>query len=529
MLAFRPASPARRLRMPWKRLLTVGRAFELLRADLLEHLRLLRREIGFEYLRFHALFHDEMRVYAEDSSGRPVYQWKHVDRVLDDTLALGFRHVIELNSMPALLASGDRAIFNFKMNVTSPRDYAKWEALVRAFVEHCAERHGIDEILHWYFECWNEPDLEGFWSGTQEEYFQLYAASARAVKSVHPALRVGGPASSRGRWVAELVRWCRANAVPLDFVSTHQYPQDEYCLFPDRAGSPHAPDRFFVDSIREVRATVDREAGPGFPLLYTEWNTQNGAPGRPVSWENNPDLDTLYSGSAALHYCSALDRTVDMLGWWTASDLFEFQDALGMPSAPFSHGGYGLVTVRGTPKPAFHALRFLSRLTGRVLEPELPADRPPLAGALASEHPDRVRVLVWNHQSHEETPRAWSTRLRIPLPPALSGAERLQLVELAVGVGHGSAYEVWRAMGEPQNLGRTEEDALRLLSEPACRVLHLTPADAHAEWQLQLEPRAFAFFELSLPGAPTAAKPAGSTHAAGSASALNRLLSYQPR
>lgn len=115
------AAMVRHLRHPWKRLITVGRAYELLRHDLLEHLKILQDRIGFEYTRFHAIFHDEMQVYSEDEQGRPVYQWKHVDRILDDTRALGLRHVIELNSMPTLLASGTQTIFNLKMNVTPPK------------------------------------------------------------------------------------------------------------------------------------------------------------------------------------------------------------------------------------------------------------------------------------------------------------------------------------------------------------------------------------------------------------------------
>lgn len=524
MLHCTHSSDDRHLRHPWKRLVTVGRAYELLRHDLLEHLKILQDRIGFEYTRFHAIFHDEMQVYSEDDQGRAVYQWKHVDRILDDTRALGLRHVIELNSMPALLASGTQTIFNFKMNVTPPKSYEKWEALVRAFVEHLVERYGIAEIRQWYFECWNEPDLSGFWSGTQEEYFHLYAASARAVKAVHPDLQVGGPATSRGQWVADFIRFCRRENVPMDFVATHQYPQDEYCLFENRVGSPHAPDMFFIDSIRDVRATVDREAGAGFPLLYTEWNTQNAAPGRAVSWSRNPDLDTLYSGSSALHYLAHLDETTDMFGWWTASDLFEFQgEPVGMPTAAFS-SGYGLLTVRGAPKPAFHALRFLGQLTGRLMAINLgDAPRPALAGALAVEFTDRVRLLVWNHQSHAAAPEGvWKTSTCFELPERLAAASAVQQVNLHVKPGHGAAYETWLAMGSPQNLTRTEEEALRLSAEPLASISRLEVRNGQAQLEMELGPCEFLFIELSLPGQPSKERAEESTD-----QKLNSLLSYK--
>jgi xylan 1,4-beta-xylosidase len=37
-------------------------------------------------------------------------------------------------------------------------------------------------VRTWYFEVWNEPNLtDGFWAGTQQQYFDLYAATARAI------------------------------------------------------------------------------------------------------------------------------------------------------------------------------------------------------------------------------------------------------------------------------------------------------------------------------------------------------------
>ncbi|RLF04204.1 MAG: hypothetical protein DRK00_07230 [Thermoprotei archaeon] len=45
-----------------------------------------------------------------------------------------------------------------------------------------------------YWEVWNEPDMDRFWSGSPEEYFNLYEAVARALKEAAPEHLVGGPA-----------------------------------------------------------------------------------------------------------------------------------------------------------------------------------------------------------------------------------------------------------------------------------------------------------------------------------------------
>ena len=78
-------------------------------------------------------------------------------------------------------------------------------------------------MSRWAFEVWNEPNLEVFWSGTPQEYFRLYDVSARAVKSVHPDLRVGGPSSAAAGWIGELLGHLEGSDLPLDFLSTHVY------------------------------------------------------------------------------------------------------------------------------------------------------------------------------------------------------------------------------------------------------------------------------------------------------------------
>ena len=76
---------------------------------------------------------------------------------------------------------------------------------------HWKERYGENEVATWYFEVWNEPNLDGFWLGSsakkgktdeefskyaQQEYFKLYASTAKAVKAVSSRFRVGGPATA---------------------------------------------------------------------------------------------------------------------------------------------------------------------------------------------------------------------------------------------------------------------------------------------------------------------------------------------
>jgi xylan 1,4-beta-xylosidase len=174
-----------------------GRVAEGLRADWQRHLALVHRECGFEYLRMHGLLQDELGVYSEDKQGRPVYNFQYIDAVYDAILNTGMRPFVEFGFMPQRLASGEKTIFWWKGNITPPRDYARWEALIHALVQHWTRRYGQHEVRQWYFEVWNEPNLKDlFWSGDQDEYFKLYDATIRAIKSVSTEYRVGGPATA---------------------------------------------------------------------------------------------------------------------------------------------------------------------------------------------------------------------------------------------------------------------------------------------------------------------------------------------
>jgi len=129
-IVLQPAQEARELRMPWRNAIAVGRGYEQLRADVLEHLRLVQRAIGYRYCRFHGIFHDDVRVVRRRPDGTLAFQWHQVDKIYDALLALGLRPFVELNSMPQALASGNQRLFSWGMNVTPPRDYTEWGTLV---------------------------------------------------------------------------------------------------------------------------------------------------------------------------------------------------------------------------------------------------------------------------------------------------------------------------------------------------------------------------------------------------------------
>jgi xylan 1,4-beta-xylosidase len=95
----------------------------------------------------------------------------------------------------------------------------------RPLGKHCVDRYGINEVATWNFEVWNEPNIV-FWSGTKEQYLELYRQSVTALKGVDTRLRVGGPSTAQAAWVGDLLAFCSDQQVPIDFASSHVYPDD---------------------------------------------------------------------------------------------------------------------------------------------------------------------------------------------------------------------------------------------------------------------------------------------------------------
>ena len=207
----------------FKECIGAGRANEGLRADWQQQLAYVKKECDFKYIRMHGLLTDDMGVYREDKNGNPEYNFQYVDVLYDFILSIGMKPFVELGFMPEALASGKQTIFWWRGNVTPPKDYNKWAELIRTLTLHFTQRYGANEVKTWYFEVWNEPNLNvnGFWAGTQEEYFKLYKYSAEAIKSVNKEYRVGGPATAGAAWEPEMIDFCMKNSVSLDFISTH--------------------------------------------------------------------------------------------------------------------------------------------------------------------------------------------------------------------------------------------------------------------------------------------------------------------
>lgn len=460
--------------------LSVGSDFPgtLIRDDSQVQLKTLVDELGFRYIRFHAIFHDVLgTVRIED--GKTIYDWTKIDQLYDDLLARRIRPFVELGFTPNALATSQNKIFYWQGNTSHPAP-GRWKDLVESFVRHVEQRYGQAEVRTWFFEVWNEPNLSGFWEGAdQKAYFDLYDLTSHSIKAIDPSLRVGGPSTAGAAWVPEFLDHVAQSGAAVDFVTTHTYGVDGGFL--DQSGkedtklspSPNA----IVGDVRNVREQISASKFPNLPLYFTEWSTSY----------TPRDLvhDSYISAPYILSKLKATRGLAQGMSYWTYTDLFEEP---GPPPTPF-HGGFGLLNREGIRKPAYFAYKYLHVLQGR----EIPMEDPQ---ALAAAEEEKFSAVIWDFQQpHQDVsnrpfyskivPSAPAPAVEVKVRHLKPGSYRLETHR--TGFRNNDPYTAYIEMGAPKDLQAAQLDRLRMLT------LDLPEADR----VVQIE--SSGFYEFRLP------------------------------
>ena len=429
-------APKTRFDHYWEKCVGSCHAYTALREDYRMMLRKAKKDLGFQYVRFHGIFNDQMSVVREVEPGKYEYNFVNIDNILDFLLSIDMKPFLELSFMPTPFASGDQTCFYYKGNVTMPKSFELWDGLIVELLKHLESRYGIEEMEKWFFEVWNEPDLDFFFAGSQEDYFLLYEHTARAVKSAGKNLKVGGPATANNEWIPDLISYCEKNSVPLDFISTHHYPSDD----PNWNADMHL-DNFFGEEVSLNSEEIDRrglltkmvriakhEAG-NLPLYYTEWNTSAN--------EGDEFHDTPYS--SALVTKTLIDNYgyVEAYSFWTFSDIFEEH---GQVPGEF-RGGFGLQTIHGIPKPVYRAFELMHEL-GEERLPKV-EEQGHVGICPVMDEEGRLAILAYNQEMSGKPISQEKVEIHI------KNASGTKAVIQRIDDTHANAKKQWEEMGCP--------------------------------------------------------------------------------
>jgi xylan 1,4-beta-xylosidase len=414
--------------------------------------------------------------YTEDSAGRPVYDWRIVDRIFDTYIQAGGKPMVEIGFMPKALSirpepyqhswAPDRQYNQiFTGWAYPPKDYAKWAELVYQWVRHSVERYGREEVESWWWELWNEPDI-GYWQGTPEEYNTLYDYTADAVKRALPTARVGGPATTNpgspkaAAFLRQFLEHCLhgrnaatgKTGAPLDFISFHTKGSPQ--LISGRLRMGTATELRHLDAGYAIVASFP--ALRHLPVIVSEWDPEGCAACPARLYPQNAYRNTeLYASNRAVMLKHSVElaqrrgiRLEGLLTW-----AFEFE---GQPYFE----GFRTLATNGISKPVMNFFRMAGLLRGHRVRLESSGARGTdeilthgVRGAadvdgLATASEREAAVMLWHYHDEEGSAAAVVVELEISGLP--KHAQRILLEHFRIDERHSNAYTVWKEMGLPQ-------------------------------------------------------------------------------
>lgn len=493
---FNADSERKPLNRYWEFCIGSCHAATALREDYRRMLRRCHQELGFQYLRFHGLFNDDMSVVGRPMfSDKLVLSFANIDNIFDFLLSIGMKPFVELSFMPEVFKSSGTTIFHYKGNTSPPKDYDLWAWFIKEFVKHIISRYGRDEVRTWFFEIWNEPNLGGdgspygFWSGDMKEYFKLYKVTAQAVKDCDPALKVGGPATSNNAWIPEFKTFCESENAPLDFISTHHYPTDcvlgygvedsanfvnplplgdsdrinrvvamaakggeefekfkkEYSVF-----QSHLWEHVERGVLTSMAKRAVKESEP-YPLYYTEWGSLGG-------------MESDSSFGASFIAKTVLDNVnlVNGYSFWTFCDIIEESQ---QDSNEF-YGGFGLMTQHGISKAPYRVFELLHSLSGEMYTEPYRVGTVDIY-AVRNDGSACIQFIAVNHNSllHEISAE--------DIEIALGNVNAIAADIRRVDDDNANACVKWIANGSPEYLTEGEINILKGVSEIKRRELKI--------------------------------------------------------
>jgi xylan 1,4-beta-xylosidase len=432
-------------------------------------------------------------VYSETVDGKPVYDWAITDRIFDNFAATGVRPMVEIGFMPEALsphpepyrhsfARGGGDIFTGWSY--PPNDYAKWRALIVAWVTHLHARYGA-KVDGWLWEVWNEPDIPYF-HGTVEDYEKLYDVTTGAVRQVLPKAKVGGPgatgpyphadATKNNPFFREFLEHAAhgVNAdtgkpgVPLDFISFH--PKGSPKFIPAAGNVPAhvrmnlAPQMGATDLGMEIVASFPEYKNT--PIILSESDPEGCAACKGP--QNGYRNGALYGVSVAemLVRSAELARLRGVNLEAAVTWAFEFEDQ------PW-FAGFRQLATNGVDLPVLNVFRMFGKLhgelvpltsSGAVAEDEVEKHsvlEAPDVNGVATRDGRSVDVMVWNYHDEDVAAAPAEVLLEVAGIPA----KQVKVTEYRMDADHSNAYTVWLGMGSPATPTKEQVEELKTASE----------------------------------------------------------------
>ncbi|MDB5209691.1 MAG: glycoside hydrolase family 39 [Sediminibacterium sp.] len=412
--------------------------------------------------------------YTEDVNGNPVYNWKIIDSIFDAYIQRGMKPLAQIGFMPEALSThpipyqhdwkpGEPYSKIFTGWAYPPKDYDKWRELVYQWVKHCVERYGKPEVSSWYWEVWNEPN--GYWKGTQQEFFKLYDYAADGLKRALRTAKIGGPniagTSSAGatNFMTAFIKHCLYDT---NYATGKIGSPLEALLFHAK-GSPTLKNGVvwmnMAPQLRDIAAGMKMAQSfpetKNLPLIVGESDPEGcAACGMATNPSNAYRNGTMYSSYTAASFARKYELAdlyhANLIG--AVSWSFEFENQ------PWFYGFRDLAT-NGVDKPVLNVFRMFGMMQGTRVQSESNrmyglqnildsgVRKDPDIGVLASRVQRSLAVMIWSY--HDEDFQEGNEPVDVYLSnlPAID----ITISEYRIDARHSNSYEAWKKMGSPQS------------------------------------------------------------------------------
>jgi len=417
--------------------------------------------------------------YTEDANGNPIYNWIIIDSIFDTYIERGMKPLAQIGFMPEAMSTNPTPYqHNWKPGESyskiftgwayPPKDYNKWRELVYQWVKHSVQRYGQKEVESWYWEVWNEPN--GYWKGTQEEFFKLYDYAADGLKHALPTARIGGlniaGTSSAGatKFMTAFIKHCLYET---NFATGKTGSPLEAILFHAK-GSPTVKDGVvwmnMSPQLRDIAAGIKMAQSfpetKNLPLIVGESDPEGcAACGMATNPSNAYRNGTMYSSYTAATFARKYELAelyhANLVG--AVSWSFEFENQ------PWFYGFRDLAT-NGVDKPVLNVFRMFGMMKGEHVQAESnrmyglqdvldsSIRRKPEIGALASKDRRSAAVMIWNYHDEDKQSADEFIDVTVTNLPAIT----ITITEYRIDNEHSNSYEVWKKMGSPQNPTATQ-------------------------------------------------------------------------
>ena len=411
--------------------------------------------------------------YKENANGKPVYNWKIIDSIIDTYIERGMKPLMEIGFMPKDLSTKPEPYehtWSKGGNLWTgwtypPKDYNKWRELVYQWAKHSIERYGKQEVTSWIWQLWNEPDI-GYWSGTFEEFCKLYDYTADGLKKACPDCPIGGPHTTNPggenafTFLTKFIEHCLRGqnyatgkkGTPLQYIGFHAKGAPELVNGHIRMNMSTQ-----LKSIQRAFEAVNKYPElKNIPIIIGE-NDPEGCAAcsenrEPRYGYRNGTMYPVYTASSYARIYELMDQyKVNLKGAVTWA--FEFEDQEWF-------AGFRDLATNGVGKPVLNIFRMFGMMNGRRVSVNTDGGFNALdiiangvrekidINAIASKDQNSVSVMVWNY--HDDNIAGPASPVALTVNGI--GKSKVLVHHYRVDDQFSNSFEKWKIMGKPQNV-----------------------------------------------------------------------------